>query len=606
MTTNENMQDMIKDIAFNPCGYTVSDIREKVSGGEVTRTQLQGVFGNDVVEKILDGELVPPLPSGSANEAAMGKMGDATQVVFWGMPKSGKTLVIASLLSLKGMKLQANGMSDRINRMKGLFANKGLQQVPHDSSCKVDYPVVYRTHLMGKSYPLVITEATIPENGDVDVDKYVSGDKMLIHVFCIDCRQDIRKQESRLLELMGKLGGCLNRTDGIYALVTKTDLMNAPAAYKENAAQTLVTKGMPRLWCSIQNVCFEKQIFNVLPIPFSTGRFVVRDLASLDAGDAEALFHDALLPKCQPRRSMMGKILSMGKWWQAALCAVFLACVIIWGGYKAYKVLTAPPTTPMLPYDYRAAFLEEEKDLPWMNFTKASSLYDKKRKDLNVERALFQASGETVLTAEDLRVCDSALTNDYAKVVSAKCDNLLASSHWSEDEKILQQLLSRTKELLAHQDVLIRDDVNDYHTALDDYFKQVKPLIVKSQNCKSIKDVDFVESKDGQEWLKYPYDNEINLKEGLRMATVNAYENCAKYFQDRIDTIAEKYPKPLWSFAYDDNANKRIELMTPYEYDVDSLLERLDGKGDAFDKARSILRATRKKIESNTNEPWFN
>ena len=606
MMTNENMQDMIKNIAFNPCGYTVPDIRGMVLRGEVSRTQLQGVFGNDVVGKILDGELVPPLPSGSADEAGMGKMDDATQVVVWGMPQSGKTLVVASLLSIDGMELQANGMSERINRMKGLFASKGLQQVPHDNSHKVDYPVVYRTYLMGKNYPLVITEATIPENGDMDVDKYVSKDKMLIHVLCIDCRQDIWKQENRMLELMEKLGGCLDRTDGIYALVTKTDLMNAPVAYKENAAQTLVTKGMPRLWHSIQNVCFEKQIFNVLPIPFSAGRFVVSDLACLDAGDAEALFRDALLPKCQPRRSMVGKILSMGKWWQAALCAVFLACFLIWGGYKAYKVLTAPPTAPMLPYDYRADFLEEEKDLPWMNFTKASSLYDKKRKDLNVERALLQASGETVLAAEDLRVCDSALTNDYAKVVAAKCDNLFASSQWSEDEKILQQLLSRTKELLTHQKVLVRDDVNDYHTALDDYFKQVKPLIVKSQNCKSIKDVDFVESKDGREWLKYPYDNEINLKEGLRMATVNAYENCAKYFHDRIDTIADRYPKPMWSLVYDENADIRIELMSPYKYDVDSLLERLDGKGDAFDKARSILRETRRKIESNTNEPWFN
>ena len=612
------MQDIVKSIAFNPYGYTMSDLREMVSWGDVSLAELAGVLGHDVAGMILDGELASPLPMGNANEAGMRNMDEATQVMVWGMPKSGKTLVIASLLSLEGMEVQhfdptaTEGMSARIRRMKGLFANKMLQHVPKDESTgKVNHPVIYRPHLMGKAYPIIFTEATIPQNGSIDVGMYVRSDHLLVHVFCIDCRQNIQKQERRMREVMKALmeKEYLGRTDGVYVLVTKTDLMNAPVAYKDNAAQTLVTKGMPELWRDIQKMCFEKQIYNVLPIPFSAGHFVIRDLARLDATDAEMLFHDALLPKCQPRRNMLERALSKGKWWQAAILGIILSGLLIWGGYEAYEVLTAPPTAPMLPYDYKTAFLEEVKGLKNMSYEKASELYSKKRKDLTLERELLDASGKAILKVEDVRTCDSTLTNDYAKVLSDKCSKLLSSNQWSKDGKTLNQLYKRLEKLLKHDDVLLNGDVKKNHTILDDYFKHVKPLIAKSEKCKSIKDVDEVEKEDGQSWLKDPYYNDDELKTGLRMATVNAYKNCARYYSDQVDTIIKKYPEDYrytFPVTYKDvNVEIRTELLNPYKNSVDSLLSRLDEKGESFDDARSILQGTLKKIKRYSKTSFF-
>lgn len=606
------MQEDIKNIVFNPCGYTMAAIRNMVLHKEVSRSQLEGVLGADVVGRIMDDGEVAPLPKWNAMAHEKGKMDDATQVVFWGLGQSGKTLVVASLLSLEGIEVVGshNVMSDRIGRMRRLFANTSLQAVPQDDDGgeKADYPVIYKRNLMGRAYPIIFTEAAIPATGPIDVDMYVSKDKSLIHVFCIDCRQSLWKQEQRMLQLMNSLrdSGYLDRTDGVYALVTKTDLMNAPVAYKDNAAQTLVTKGMPELWRVIQDVCFDKQINNVLPIPFSVGRFVVGDLAYLNAGDAEFFFRDALLPKCQPRRNIVGRVLSMGKGWQASLCALLLLCALAWCGYKAYEVLTAPPTSPMQPFDYQASFLEDVKGLSRLDYRKASERYATKRNDLTTERSLLQSSGKAVLSAADVRVCDSTLTNEFAKLLSDKCKKLFALSNWSEDAGTLKQLLPQLSELLTHGDVLEEKNVGKYHTAIDDYFKHVKPVIEKSVECKSIDDVDFVEKENGLAWVKYPYDNDIDVRSGLRNATRNAYGSCANYYKNEVDSIIAKYPRGMWSWLYDENEGKRTIALEPYWNNVNTLLMRLEDMDDSFYQVRNVLSDIKGKIKNNADERYYN
>ena len=118
-----------------------------------------------------------------------------------------------------------------------------------------------------------------------------------------------------------------------------------------------------------------------------------------------------------------------------------------------------------------------------------------------------------------------------------------------------------------------------------------------------------MEKEDGQSWLKDPYYNDDELKTGLRMATVNAYKNCARYYSDQVDTIIKKYPEDYrytFPVTYKDvNAEIRTELLNPYKNSVDSLLSRLDEKGESFDDARSILQGTLKKIKRYSKTSFF-
>ena len=580
----------------------MEDIRGMSDKGEVSREGILRVLGSEAVGRILE---LPEkdLPAGDVWEVGNGKMDDATQVVIWGIPDSGKTMVIASLLSLPGMQVtypDAPSLRERIGRMIDLFAKEGeLHPIPRDRGAQKEmYHAVYRKNWRGKAYPITFVEATIPTNIPVDVTTYARKDCSQIHVFCIDCRQDVQMQVRQLLSVTDGLKqlGYLAQTDGAYALVTKTDLMNVPEAFVDNAAQTLVTKGMPDLWRNIQDICYDNQIYNALPIPFSVGRFVLRDLAYLHAGDAETFLHEALLPKCQPRRGLIGKMLSIGRWWQAVIIGVLLACAIGWGGYKAFEMLTAPPTAPMLPYDYKTAFKEEEYGLAKMGYKEACQLYGQLRKDLEAESSLHTVTGENVLSEEDIRYCDSTLTNDFARVLNAKCNRLLESSHWSEDTETLHQLSSKLGDLLGHDDVLEDRDIRSYKNYIDDYFEYVRPLIKKSKVCKKIRDVDYVEN-NWLQWRKYPYTNDLDVRIGIRDAEQSAYESCARFYSEKVDSIIRLYPEDmsfsLSEFSYRDrNEEIREEKLEPYAHSVDSMMKRLNGKSDAFSTARKILRET--------------
>ena len=92
------MQETSKKRVFNPCAYSMEDIRGMLDKGEVSREGILRVLGSEAVGRILE---LPEkdLPAGDVWEVGNGKMDDATQVVIWGIPDSGKTMVIASLLS---------------------------------------------------------------------------------------------------------------------------------------------------------------------------------------------------------------------------------------------------------------------------------------------------------------------------------------------------------------------------------------------------------------------------------------------------------------------------------------------------------------------------
>ena len=90
----------MKDIAFNPLGFSTQDVQQQVTAGELSSAEIALVFGDELGQAILRAKGGERLPEGGPCQG----LTDSTQIVFWGIPQSGKTLAIASLLAEEGMQ----------------------------------------------------------------------------------------------------------------------------------------------------------------------------------------------------------------------------------------------------------------------------------------------------------------------------------------------------------------------------------------------------------------------------------------------------------------------------------------------------------------------
>jgi hypothetical protein len=93
----------------------------------------------------------------------------------------------------------------------------------------------------------------------------------------------------------------------------------------------------------------------------------------------------------------------------------------------------------------------------------------------------------------------------------------------------------------------------------------------------------------------------LDVRIGIRDAEQNAYESCARFYSEKVDSIIRLYPEDmtfsLSEFSYRDrNEEIRDEKLEPYAHSVDSMMKRLNGKSDAFSTARKILRETQDAI----------
>ena len=566
------------DITFSPQSYTVSQIQEMVREGTITVHGIEDVFGKDRVDELLRLSPATPLPHGCWNEGPS----DATQIIFWGVRGSGKTMAIASLLALDGMKPDKTfpaGLLSRFERLRSLFVPSDKPQlIPEDegSGNSVEsYPVVYQRHFWNQKYPILLTEVSIPATEPIHT--MVQEDHDLVHLFCIDCRQDIHQQADRLIEVISWLEGegHLSHTAGIYLLVTKTDLMNAPEEYRENTAQTLVISSLPTLWHKVQELCKTQFIYNGLPVGYSVGTFVLQDYARLQTTFAKQVFKEALLPKCQPRRTILGKLIGKGKKGYAFLLAILVIITAGYGAYKALDALNKPPQEELTVFDYRSDFLKETTAMNKESFDEACKTYRRLSNDLQQESSIRTTTGEPVLTDDERRSCDSSLVNTFAQVIGRYGRQLFSSIAWSRDESKLKEL-RRHVESLTEKPQLKEKTIRRYALYVENYFDEVKPMIERSQTCHDMDEVNTVIAQYEQ-WNKEPYTTDTLLARKITEVPHRAYLGYAQHLLSEATAQVNQYEQS-WEDA------SLLEKPFIYFIDKSELKSNLREIRDAIDE----------------------
>ena len=609
----------MKDIAFNPLGFSTQDVQQQVTAGELSSAEIALVFGDELGQAILRAKGGEQLPEGGPCQG----LTDSTQIVFWGIPQSGKTLAIASLLAEEGMQIEDTGIpgiDQRISRLRQLFdqpaefsspsSASGYTQLPDTRSHprSENYHAIYKKDWWSAAYPLTFIEARL--TGEPFPYAILDKDQDQIHVFCLDCRQDLQQQveQFRMVLRLLQADNHLENTAAIYVLVTKSDLLNAPKAYRYSCAQTLVTSSLPDFWRELQNVCFDHSIYNTQPIAYSVGDFVLKDFARLTPLDGHrtgtALLTTALLPKCQPRRTFIGRVLDVGKPSHIILPVLLFAGLIVWVLIAARTAHLSQLTSRLEPFDYKANFMTEVKAMAGNDLRQISQEFDRLSLDLAVEQTIHTTTGEPVLSAEDYQSCDSCLVTVYAKLLKDKASTLFSSNNWSEEESQLRLINAQIKKLEERPSrINVSPTIDKYAVYINDYFNTVKPLVEGSRACHSIGEVEHVENLCHQ-WFKYPYSNDNSLSTALTAAPLSAYRSCAQYFYDRVNTLIADYERmkdeaPWYDLSvYFGDKQDLQDSLEVLQEQVERLQEKVSNRnGSGYEDVRNLLQQALENID---------
>lgn len=539
-------ENQIKDIVFCPQSFSLHDIKT-MAADVATQEQLVSIFGDQLLKRILNSEEKSDIFTGGLYETDL----TSNLVVFWGMPHSGRTSAIFSLLSKKGFRIlppQSESQKSRIKQIINIFKSQKALFIPDLSKNDVSeiYHAQYKSWLFWKSYNISFFK---PQNdfNQYEVLNVLNSHSEQIHVFCLDCGKDNKatsyledqvQYHEEVINFLEKKG-LLQQCNAIYLLVTKSDLMNVPDIYEENAAQTFVTSGMPEFWHKIKEVCYAKNIYDAQPIAFSIGNFILKDFTRIDADYSKIFLEESVLPKCQPNPNCWERLLSKGKTKYIPYIIILILCLVGFGVFYVWNAIVPPPEQKVTVFSYANYFINKEKGIKGLAFEKAANLYQTLRTDLNVEKSLRLTQGAKVLADSISQKCDSALTNDFSVILMKELSGLFSSKKWTRNETLLRKRDRQVTELISHP-TLKATAIKDYHIYINNYFNIIKPIISKSTKCTSVKEVRNVVSQASQ-WKKHPYNKDTQLYNKLLDVKINAYRSCADYYQRKANKNIRDY-----------------------------------------------------------------
>ena len=533
-------------------------------------------------------------------------------VVFWGLPHSGRTSAIFSILSQKGFDIfrpYNDNLNSRIEKILDIFSSQDAIHVPPLSQDDISeiYHARYSRRFSVRSYKISFFKPKQDFN-DSEVFSILEKHSEQIHVFCIDCdknNQDLAyishqvEYHEKVISLL-KSHGIFQKSNAIYLLVTKTDLMNVPDIYEENAAQTFVTSGLSDFWHKIKEICYAKDIYNAQPIVFSIGNFILKDFTRLDTDYAKIFLEESIIPKCQPNQNFIEKIISKGKSKYTPYLVVVVLLLIFYGIIYVFSAIVPPPERKVVTFSYNNYFAKQENGLTKKPISEAENLYQSLRQDLNVENALRLSNGEKVLPYNIYKQCDSVLINDFSIVLRQELEELFSSKRWTSNETLLKKRDGQIVELLSHSS-LRAASIRSYHDYIYHYFYQIKPLLARSKRCMTVQDVRTVVSQVVQ-WKKYPYNKDTKLNKALSDAKINAYQSCANNYQRLANQKIREYNNEVsrsstiisWFFStetHDELKRNFKEKTSMLVNNINKLISDLSSSSD------SRLVAIRKSLE---------
>lgn len=567
------MNKIAKDILFNPTHYTVAEIKTLIRKRKIMSEDVAKIIKDEafeLFEKLTsDDSLLPSVGIYEPNELS-------NIVVLWGARDSGKTSLIGSLLSLRGFKYVVkpdslnfiNRYGNNDDNSKGFLTRSFMSSGWQKMFCSTaDGPIetihtVYKQHWFSRSYPISFIEVNLTKSGScTEEEKDLNWDYLIhslkqnyghIHLFCLDCNPNVNDSLDKALQRQItyfnhvisnlKINGLIDEASAIYIVVMKTDLMNAPEEFIENAAQTLVTSSLANFWQLVRNICYEKNIYNAQPVTSSIGRFALKDLAKLNTDYTRKIFHHQIIKKCQSRKLIIERWLDIKVWWLKWV--VLFACImgIIWGASTSLEILSGMPEDAVLPFDYGAFFKEEIKmGIRQEEYETARLKYHQLVYDLSTERKIQTNDGSQILSEELAGSLDSLLTVTFAPVLSESIKAFFETDTWSSQKVKCDHYKWDTKTLIDSK--YLTDSQNKVFIDCRRYLNNL-PKVLKyirdSKSCTNMYDITIIKT-DSSEWNIYPYKNDISLKDHLTNAVYNAYRSATNYCSVETSTKLTAY-----------------------------------------------------------------
>lgn len=582
------MKPELKQLLYSRHQCSISTINGMLEQGDVNRSELAAVLGESITADLLNVSKtrILSLPGGGLYDStAQGNL-----VVLWGAHASGRSSVIASLLSLEGMTpiLPANvdettrDIQSRMQLMTRFFkCQDRYQPLPSMASNPIEvYHARYKRGL--RTYSLSFLEANL--------DNWTAADEILktnsrqIHLFCIDCRQDIDQQVAAHQQVTRLLidAGHLQQASGVYVLVTKADLMNTPEPYLDNAVQTMVTTtGAADFWHMIRNKCKETYIYNEQPIVCSVGDFVLTDYARLNPTHVQRLCDEYILPKCEHNHWGLMRLLKMGSKKMAATVAICVLALLAAAAIKFINILDKPPTRAMEPLDYVEGFtkdvskkLQEDTD-----FETASEVYRLLRSDLDTERNILLKNKSHVLSDNAFNRCDRKLSNAFSKILNSRMQAFFNSDSWSQDTAFIASALNQLNELYNHRVNMESDNViqcGEYRDYLQCYRDTVRHVINKMNDCSTVSDVQAIVPVAKRLMDEYPYSNDTELNNQLEKVPYEAYFSCTQQLIYQVGDALRYYDRGWFEEQFSSEPSTPRSVVESLLDDVTTLCEMVE------------------------------
>lgn len=575
---NKRLHELISNPNYLSSGEVYANLPYKKYCDE-----LISVFGYRFVERLKEIEnrgtrlesmplVVPPK-----------RYDEYTQVYVWGGRGSGKTCLLGSLFAVlaeecKSVKVCVEKESDsavsrRFTRLQSSFFG-GYFSTRLEDSCSgfqmysmdcVPEGLLRHTH-----YPLSFIEA-LPDEATTNYHlvKLLKSPNNKIHLFCFDCSGTPAEQQQQAHEfcrLLEQLKDSLKTSVGLYVVVTKADTMlHVPAEFRHNAAQTLITAKYWQLWQQVVDACYEMNIYDSTPIPFSVGDVVLKDIITPNLTDARSLLHYPILLKSAPRPGVIKKILWSGGWKRTAFILLLILGGIIYALYAAFSIIPTPPLTKPVAYNFERDFVTRvQTQIPGYDFDASKTAYDNLRYELIVENNIRTMDGSRLIDVTSQ--CDSTLTNRFAEVVIKHYTAVYSRSDWYSKSSWLVDP-GKYANLLCNSPVVantLRSSLRKDLCRLKGYYDRVPSLtqmMELADGCRSWDDVVYVE-KNYTSYQSYPYNNDKVISEFLSNAVRKSHESYSKYLSNSVKRCREKYKS---------KQEKQLEALNGYDTNSTSL-----------------------------------
>ena len=323
--------DYLNDLKINPNSDTADSIKRKLLNGEFNFEMLAEAVGRSEAEAIHQFRMMSdPSPENKTNPSD--KLQEhTTEVYFWGTKGSGKTCAMGALLSgaysLEPFLMQQQRCRSGyyMTKLKQIFSPDRYTPLPLATNAgAIEEMVMILNDQKGRKHRVTFIDiagelvqsffdesagiVVIPElkQAQEKLKSYLNSTaNRKIHFFVVEYNSHRNPisgvQIATYLEAMSQF---LNenikyRTNGVYLLVTKSDLMQGfhtlDTTARATAAEEYVKTYFNNFYTNMRRLCHKTGVKNFRTVYFTIGKVIGQQLCKFDPSETRKILNEILL-----------------------------------------------------------------------------------------------------------------------------------------------------------------------------------------------------------------------------------------------------------------------------------------------------------------------